>query len=458
MTSKKAIFRQTLILLPVYVNVVLMGATVGWIANALYLLKQPSAIGKAITFTQGSWIAASTQVGKLVFAIPAGILTDKIGRKKICTGVAVTNVVCWLTLSISQSIGMIFFIRFMQGVTIALLHSVALMLIGEIASPRLRGTYVGMYQVCSYTGTLFESIVAVIFPSYRILAYATTALGLIYFALFWWLEESPSYLLSTGKDSLGFQVLRHIRPDSTESELNEEFDSMKRSINAEKERKNTSNFMQFLFSPVNRNCLLLMITMHFFACFTGSAPLSSYVTLILPKNNYVEKKFYPLISVSLKISSAMGVSFILDKLPRKVLYVSVTILVFVVQMANGFLSLFRTLFGSNWDIAYIIGNYVFLLIWASFLEPINDLVRSEILPQNIKGFGSSLCVMSMAASKALSYTLFETISINMGMSWNYWIFAINSLITAFVVYFALPESRGKSLADIQHKMSNDVNS
>lgn len=348
--------------------------------------------------------------------------------------------------------------RFLQGVTISLLHSVALMLIGEISSPQLRGTYVGMYQVCSYAGTLFESIVTVVFTSYRILAYATTALSLLYFALFWWLEESPSYLVNAGEDSRAFQVLRHIRPDSTETELNEEFDSMKKSINAEQQRWISSNFIQFLFSPVNRNCFLLIISMNFFASFTGSAPLSSYVTFILPRNNYVEKKFYPLITVSLKIFSVIGVSFILDKLPRKVLYVRITLLVFVVQMANGFFSLFRTRFGSEWDLPYIISNYIFLLIWASFLEPINDLVRAEILPQNIKGFAGSLCVMSMAASKALSYTLFETISTNMGIYWNYWLFAINSLITTLIVYFALPESRGKSLADIQHKMSVDCNS
>lgn len=109
----------------------------------------------------------------------------------------------------------------------------------------------------------------------------------------------------------------------------------------------------------------------------------------------------------------------------------------------------------TWDIALIVGNFVFLLIWASFFEPVNDLVKSEILPQNIKGLSSSLCVMSLAASKTLSYTLFETISVLLGIHWNYWIFAINASVTATIVYFALPEGRGKSLAEIQNIMRND---
>lgn len=194
------------------------------------------------------------------------------------------------------------------------------MLIGEIASPELRGVYVGMYQVCSYIGTLFESIIAVIFSSYKMLAYATTLLSISYFCTCWWLEESPSQLVNKSKDAEALQVLRYIRPDHTEDELLREFETMKESINAENELKANYSFVRFIFSPINRNCLLLVMVLNFFASFTGSAPISSYITLILPKNKYFGKKFYPLIAVILKILATIGGSFLLDRLPRKTLY------------------------------------------------------------------------------------------------------------------------------------------
>lgn len=331
----------------------------------------------------------------------------------------------------------------------ALLQSVALILIGEIVSPEHRGLYVGMHQTCSYIGHLFEAVIAVIFSSYRILAYATTLLSTTYFVVFWWLEESPNYLISKSRDSEALQTLRHIRPNYSDEQLQQEFNTMKESIQAENELKKQFNFIRFLYSPMNRNCLLLVISLNFFSSFIGSAPITSYITLILPKNQYVGRKFYPLIAVILKLLAALSASFLLDKWLRKSLYISVTAVVFLLHVLNGISSYMN---GRWWDIIFVVGNYGFLLIWASFLEPVNDLVKSEILPQNIKGFGSSLCVMSVAASKAISYTLFGIISTNFGAHWNYWLFAANSLITAAIVHFALPEGRGKSLADIQTAM------
>ena len=77
-----------------------MGCASGWLPNAIYFLLA----GKEVhaTTSQTILIVSFYQFGKIIFAIPAGILADRYGRKKIILSVAflafvISSVLSWDT-------------------------------------------------------------------------------------------------------------------------------------------------------------------------------------------------------------------------------------------------------------------------------------------------------------------------------------------------------------------------
>lgn len=94
----------------VYMQVFLMGSMTGWISNAIYFLLA----GKQIhaTTAQCALIASFNELGRIVFAIPAGMMADKFGRKRIIICNAFLQFFSWLGLSLSTSINMIYLARY----------------------------------------------------------------------------------------------------------------------------------------------------------------------------------------------------------------------------------------------------------------------------------------------------------------------------------------------------------
>lgn len=82
-------------------NVLMVGYSSGWLLNTIYfLLGGEEAYA---TTSQIALIASCFQFGRILFSIPAGILTDKYGRKKSAVIVAFLNFFAWLAISLDKS-------------------------------------------------------------------------------------------------------------------------------------------------------------------------------------------------------------------------------------------------------------------------------------------------------------------------------------------------------------------
>ena len=82
-------------------NVFMMGCANGWLPNAIYFIT----IGEVqATISQCAIIASLREIGRIIFAIPAGMMVDKYGRKMIIISAAFLHVFTWLGISSSASI------------------------------------------------------------------------------------------------------------------------------------------------------------------------------------------------------------------------------------------------------------------------------------------------------------------------------------------------------------------
>lgn len=86
------------------------GCASSWVSNAMVFLTKADH-RPFIPKEQYGLLAQVFEVGRLFFAIPAGIMLDKFGRKKILMAVGFLNLGAWILLSLSASANLIYLSR-----------------------------------------------------------------------------------------------------------------------------------------------------------------------------------------------------------------------------------------------------------------------------------------------------------------------------------------------------------
>jgi MFS family permease len=87
--------------------------------------------------------------------------------------------------------------------------------------------------------------------------------------------------------------------------------------------------------------------------------------------------------------------------------------------------------------------------YAMTLAPITWVILSEIFPGYVRGGAMALATMSLwAACFVLTYT-FPLLNRGLGTANTFWIYAIVCAVGFFLVLWWLPETKGKTLEQIE---------
>ncbi|XP_065207428.1 uncharacterized protein LOC135836486 [Planococcus citri] len=453
---KEAIRRQIITLIPVYMNVFLMGCADGWLPNAVYFFLVDDEVR-----TSSSKFPLITLVfsdlGKIVFAIPAGILVDKYGRKNISLWVAISTFFAWFGLSLSSSLVALYTARFVLGLAEAMIYSSSLVSIGEIASPEIRGQLTNIGLIFINAGLILPSIVSVIFGSYKSLAWGITFFSILNLLSMIWAVETPSYLVSVSKLKQAKNNLQEIRKGYNVNDIDTEFEKLHKYIDDEKNRRSKLTWVKFIKSKAIRKPLLIGILLNVITVFIGSSLIKVYITVIIPSNELVPKKYYPLIIQALLLLISFFTTFYVDKFPRRSIFlfgaISVLIINAICALAN-YIDIENDQYQSTANVfkwIFIFGNLLNMICYNAAIQPMNTALKAELYPQTMKGFCGSVTVICHAVATIILYQLYDFVKDYLELSLAYIMFSINSLLLILAVYFFAPEGRGASLTDLQMK-------
>ena len=76
-------------------------------------------------------------------------------------------------------------------------------------------------------------------------------------------------------------------------------------------------------------------------------------------------------------------------------------------------------------------------------------IRTELLPTSVRAVGGSLNIMMSSIAATICLRLFLPITDAFGMGYNFLLFFTASFLQFILVLIIIPETRGKSLVDIQ---------
>jgi MFS family permease len=97
----------------------------------------------------------------------------------------------------------------------------------------------------------------------------------------------------------------------------------------------------------------------------------------------------------------------------------------------------------------LLGFFIFIFSFAIGPGVVVWLAISELLPTKVRGKAVSLGLFVNSLAASILSTAFLAIQNKLGMSGTYWLFAGFTVIYFLVAVFLLPETKGKTLEEIQ---------
>jgi SP family arabinose:H+ symporter-like MFS transporter len=89
------------------------------------------------------------------------------------------------------------------------------------------------------------------------------------------------------------------------------------------------------------------------------------------------------------------------------------------------------------------------------LGPLAFVIIAEIFPNRTRGLAMSICLGALWVSVYLVSQFFPILLESIGSAYTFWIFMLLSVLTFFFVWKVVPETKGRTLEEIEHSWGPD---
>lgn len=423
----------------------LFGFDTAVISGTIRLVSDQFALGVDLE----GWFVSSAIVGCVIGVSLAGIISDVFGRKKILLASAIFFTVSAIGCASAHSMTILIIFRIIGGTGIGFASILSPMYIAELSPAKLRGRLVALYQLAITIGILSAylsnaSIVDLFSAehenAWRWMFATETAPALLFFIMLFFIPESPRWLLSKNKTKQAKIILYKYLP---KNEAEEQI-----SFSAQEQVKKTHIFEILKQKPL---VYLLFIG----AALAAFSQLSGINAIIYFGPDILSHAGLTL-SASLGGQVSIGIVNVLftllaiwkiDSWGRKPLLLSgiIGVVISLVMCGSYFL------FNMESSILIIIFITLFIACFAFSYGPVTWILISEIYPTKVRGTAMSIATLSLWLTNVLIAQFFPRIK-----AWsdggNFFLFAGISIIAFFFVKHFIPETKNKSLEEIEKQL------
>jgi MFS transporter, SP family, galactose:H+ symporter len=428
----------------------LFGYDTGVISGAvLFITKQFS----LAVFPQ-ELVVAVVLVGAAAGALVGGRLSDRIGRRKALLVTSVIFIVGALLCAAASSLQVLIFGRVIVGVGIGLSSTTVPVYISEVSPPKARGWLVSLFQLAITIGILAAYVVDYLFAEsqrWRWMLGLAVVPGVLLASGMLFLPETPRWLAENGLTEAARKVLTRIR--GTQS-VDEELTEIEATLSQAHERGRWSD----LLLPEMRPVLVIGLGLAVFQQITGINTVIYYAPTI------IQSAGIPSASGAILATAGVGVvnvfmtvvsMWLIDRVGRRPLLLT-GIVGMILSLA--LLGLNFRLASAHSQVAWV-AIVIIMLYVASFaisLGPIFWLLISEIYPLRIRGLAEGTAATTCWSANLLVSLTFLTLLQALGATWTFWMYAALALVAWIFCYILVPETKGRSLEEIENDLRKRV--
>ncbi len=423
----------------------LFGYDTAVIAGAIGFLQANYQLSSAMM----GWIASCAIIGCMVGAMFAGGLSDKVGRKKVLMLSAILFAVSSIGTAMPPNLTWFVVFRLIGGLGIGIASILGPMYITEIAPAAIRGRLVSINQLGIVSGILLIYFVNAgiaglydeawnITTGWRWMFGSGIIPSVVFMLLLFFVPESPRWLAKKGQVEEPLAILTRI---NGRGQAQLELDQIRATLSEE------TGTLGELFKPGLRKALFIGVVLAILSQITGINAIMYYAPEIFKSTGDGSDSALLqtiLVGTVNLLFTIVAIKYV-DNWGRKGLLLvgsagmSVCLLIiggaFYLELVKGYIVL------------------VFILAYIAFfavsLGPLAFVIVAEIFPNRTRGRAMSICLSALWVAVFMVSQFFPILLESIGSAYTFWIFMIMSVVTFVFVWRLVPETKGRSLEEIE---------
>jgi len=379
--------------------------------------------------------------GLVIGPLMSGNIADTLGRKASLLIFMLIHMFAAVGVAFSLNIWMMIFFRVVVAISIQGAALSAMILLLEIAPGKLREAASVFYFVSYCCGTLLLAGIANMVPDYRYMQLAISLPFTVCFLYYWFVPESPLWLISKGMHEKAVDQVRKIvkynRNPIPEDMLIEYTQKKVNKLEMALEEMPAVEPVGYAALVKNRTVFFYVIALTISACATQIIYMGTTFNLSQLSGNLYQNL---ILSAGLEIPVVTSLTILLPKLGRKPLFVFVFIMMAIVSFACVLLYFIP---GMEMIITYLsLSNRIFGVCSSTILS----IYFSELFPTALRQKASGVVTGCYGVAIMIAPIIGGTLRVIWDPLPNiiYGGLAIISLV--FVTIF-LPETKGKQLPE-----------
>ncbi|XP_041792737.1 solute carrier family 2, facilitated glucose transporter member 8 [Chelmon rostratus] len=412
---------------------------------------------------QASWFGSIVTVGAAVGGLLGGWMVERIGRKLSLMFCSLPFVFGFTIIIAAQNVWMLYLGRVLTGLASGVTSLVVPLYISEMAHERVRGTLGSCVQLMVVLG-IMGVYLAGLFLDWRWLAICCSIPPTLLLVCMCFMPETPRFLLSQGKRREAEEALRFLRgPDAPiEWECARIEDAC--------DEQGSSFHMSDLKDPGVYKPLVIGVMLMVFQQMTGINAIMFYAENIFEQAHFKESDLASVIVGLVQVIFTGVAALIMDRAGRKVLLIISGVAMAISTTAFGvYFYLMSKLHSTttlnalmqdiqtkaaeepHTDLAWLAlaSMGVFITGFALGWGPIPWLVMSEIFPVKVRGFASAVCVLTNWSMAFIVTKTFQDMMNLLTSAGTFWLFASMCIINVIFTIAFIPETKGKTLEQIE---------
>ncbi|GEO27460.1 arabinose-proton symporter [Alicyclobacillus acidoterrestris] len=404
------------------------------------------------------FVSASIPLGAMLGVLIAGFLSDRLGRKPVLLLAGLLFVASSLGAAAANSVAVLVIARIVGGIGIGVASMLSPLYISEISPASIRGRLVGTNQLGVVLGIFIVYIVNAVIANIHTHAwdqaygwrwmFGVGAIpGIIFFILLFWVPESPRYLLKQGHEARALAVLEKINGAVVaQAELAQITTSLR-------EESEVNGLWRELMRRGIRVALLVAVVLAAMQQFTGTSAVAYYAPIIFKQGGAGDNAalIETVLIGAIKVIFTIVLMLLVDRVGRRRLLL----------IGASMMAIFLSILGVSFEaatvsigvvLAFILLHTVaFELSWGGGVW----IVISEIFPTRIRGRAMAIGSFVLWGATYLVTQFFPVMMSHLGASITFWVFALMCIIMFLFTLRFVPETKGKSLEQIQRDWTGE---
>lgn len=438
-------------ILPACLGVISDGMQFGWPSPAVPILLTNTSYLQ-LTKDQSAWITNWYILGNIFGLLVSIVLFKQISRKLSLSLASLPVLVGWCGLLLANTPFSLYLARFIAGIGRNMVYVTVPMYICEIADPGIRGALGSFIYIAMNIGVILVYGITPYFPLF-VSGTIGLSIALLQLVLVSCIPESPYYLLMKKREVAARRSLQRLR---REEDVEEELEALVSAVTRQTQEK--GSFFQLFSKRSNRKALGIMLFLRFAQMMTGVSTVTMHIHSVFEQaGGKFSSETSALIYGFMMLVSCLCTMGLMDKYGRKPLMSLSCFTTAIILLLLGVYFYAKLAMNCNTDTLSWLPTLLVVAFVFSYrfgLGTVPMVMVGELFAANVKVTGVVMSDLMYSISSFSSNYVFQYTEDRFGMYAPFFVFASVCFGAAAFSYKCVPETRSRTLEEIQFLLMN----